>query len=159
MKATDYLAIYGAVISTIVLAWNVAWAIRMSRSRVRIGLIPSYGSSRGRSVDGYMISVANPSSVKVTLFEMTVWFERRRIAKHRHFWNRHIRRKQTPEGWGAALLSLEGYQTPLELGPGEAREFIAPADRVKDLTDGASTIRVAVRDGLMRRHFSPEASR
>lgn len=156
---TAILAVYGAIISTIVLIWNVAWAIRMSRSRVRVILIPSYGRSRGRSVDGYMISIANPSSVKVTLFELTVWFEKRRVAGHRHFWNRHVRRKQTPEGWIGMMLALEDYDTPLELAPGEAREFIAPADKVESLTDGASTIRVAVRDGLMRRHFSAEASR
>lgn len=159
MTAALIIAIYGAVLSSIVLVWNIAWAIRSSRSRLRIELIPSYGIDRGTAVDGFLVSISNPSAVRITLFEALVWRELDRHPPIRHWWNRHVRRKQTPEGWQGELLRTDNYKSPTSLGPGEAIEFIAPLEAVQAASKGTMPVRISVRDGLMRHHFTEARSR
>lgn len=152
------LAVYAAVLSTIVFIWNIVWAVRLSRSRLKIAAIPSYGMVQGKSIDGFLVSISNPSAVRVTLFEVTVWHEREKYSAVRHWWNRNIRRKTTPEGWVNDALKTENYMAPTTLGPGEAVEFIAPIDAVMAASKGNMPVKFSVRDGHMRRHFA-EASR
>ncbi len=159
LRAGDYLAIYGAVISTIVLVWNIAWAIRSSRSRLRIEIIPSYGTDRGSKLNGFLVCISNPSAVRITLFEIMIWREKHRHSALRHWWNRYVRRKQSPEGWVGDLLRTDNYQSPTSLGAGEAIEFIAPLEAVRAACDGVMPVRFSVRDGLMRRHFTKARSR
>lgn len=159
MKVTDYLAIYGAGLSTFVLIWNIGWTVRLSRSRLKIEIIPSYGLNQASSLDGFLVSVSNPSAVKVTLFEMTVWYEHKKYSAARHLWNRHVRRKSSPEGWIGGLLKTDLYAVPTTLGPGEAIEFVAPLDAVLVASSGHTTVKFCVRDGLMRRHFTSAIDR
>lgn len=69
MKITDYLAIYAAVLSTLVFAWNVA----QSRPRFRVDLVHGLETLNGKTEDGVYIIVRNVSNHDIHLANERKW--------------------------------------------------------------------------------------
>ena len=90
LKFTDYLAIYGALLSTLVFFWNVKRAI----PRVNVKLIFGLEKVHDEYEAGVFIFVQNPSSSAVHLSNISILYPYRKsgivarlshIAKFRRF--------------------------------------------------------------------------
>ena len=102
MKTTDYLAIYAAVLSTLVFFWNVL----QSRPRVRVDLVHGLEGTGDAVRSGIYIFVRNLSSHDVHLTNIDILYPYRiadlqeRLA---HLWR--FRRLPRTVGWVHSSLS------------------------------------------------------
>ena len=70
LKITDFLAIYGASLSTIIFIWSVL----RSRPKVKVRLIPGTGENGGEFQMGVCIFVQNPSAHTVHLSNISLLY-------------------------------------------------------------------------------------
>lgn len=104
MKITDYLAVYAAVLSTLVFLWNVL----QSRPRVKVDLIFGIEGSGDAVMSGVYVCVRNLSSHDIHLANIDILYPytkpswKERIA---HAW----RFKRLPKRMGWVHSSLSNY--------------------------------------------------
>ncbi len=123
---TDYLAVYAAVLSTLVFAWN----IRQARPRLRVDLLPGVeGTDEPRF--GYYITIRNASSHVVHVAAIGVMYPYVRVGLRdaiEHF--RRFRRLPRRLGWVHASLSHHGLniQCPVSIEARNSHSIFIPED-------------------------------
>ena len=103
MKVTDWLAIYGAALSTIVFAWNAF------QSRPRLKVVVVFGIEG--KVHGAHISVQNRSPHTVHLSNISILYRYRKAGLKEwlsHAWEY----KRIPRRLGWVYSSLSNYDVP-----------------------------------------------
>lgn len=152
LKITDFLAIYAAVLSSAVFAWNIL------QSRARLKVVVVYGIEKDMGI-GVHVSIQNRSSHTVHLSSVQLLHRYRKATwKERlsHVW----RFKNSPRtvGWVHSSLSNLSIEDgcPLAL---EARNshhvFIPDASLEKFLIDSVDRkIMVLVQDRIWNRVYS-----
>jgi len=102
LKITDYLAIYAAILSTLVFAWNAL----QSRPRLRVDLIFGIEGSGDAMKSGVYIFVRNLSSHDVHLSNISILYPYRTASlkeRFAHVWR--FRRLPRRLGWVHSSLS------------------------------------------------------
>lgn len=155
MELTDYLAVYGAGLSTAIAVWNYF----RSRPKVRVLLTFATGGVDGEVTGGVGISVQNPSThtAHITnvsfLYSSTVSTFRDRI-KHL------VKFKRVPRnhGWCHTALSNYGLSDgcPVSIEPGKAHWIFVPDNVIQKLLSDAISphVKVVVQDALWRNKYS-----
>ena len=155
MKLTEFLALYGAVLSTVVFAWNALAA----RPKYRVRLAFAVETKDGVTQSGLGVSVQNPSSRAVHITGMSflypisspTWWDRtKHVARYR--------RLPTELGWCHCGLSLHGIEDgcPVTIQPGASHFIIIPRSDVdRALRDARRRVlKVTVQDALWRNRTS-----
>lgn len=155
MKLTDYLAIYGAILSTMVFVWNTV----KSRAKIKVRLTHALDTEGDKSRFGLGISVQNPSShtAHITsacfLYQYTKPTISDRVSHLREF-----RRLPLRLGWASARLSLYDVEDgcPVTIEPNKSHWIFVPEEAVKTVLAKAKSpyIRVQVQDELWRNELS-----
>ncbi len=104
MKFTDYLAIYAAILSTLVFAWSVL----QSRPRIKVDIIFGIEGSGYNKKSGVYIFIRNLSSQKVHLASIDVLYAYKCVGlKERitHLW----KFKRIPRRLGWVTSNLSNY--------------------------------------------------
>lgn len=153
MKTTDWLAIYGAVISTLVFLWNV----RQSRPKLKIDAVPGIKSDKGGF--GIFVIARNQSSRPVHLasisplvdFTAPSYLERLKFVLKYKRWPRSL-------GW---VHSSFGYYDlsdgcPVIIEPGSSHEMFIPDDKVEEIlgNGGSRFFRASAQDKLWNNYYS-----
>lgn len=155
MELTDYLAVYGAGLSTAVAIWN---ALR-TQSKIRVLLTFAIESLDGKPRSGAGISIQNPSAqtAHITsvsfLYPYTTTTLRGRIKHLVEF-----KRIPRNHGWCHTSLSNFGMKDgcPASIEPGKSHWIFVPEEVVeKLLKDSVSRqFKVVVQDALWRNKYS-----
>jgi hypothetical protein len=152
---TDYLAIYGAGLSTIVAIWEYF----RSRSKVRVVLIFAVEDVEGETQHGLGISIQNPSGHTVHITNVSFLYPYRKLG----LWNRvknvvRFRRILRNDGWCHSALSLHGVedQCPVSIEPGKSHYiFVRHETLEKVLADAQPRrLKAVVQDALWRNKYS-----
>jgi hypothetical protein len=151
LDLTDYLAIYGALLSTTVFVWNAAKA----RPKVRVRLAFAVETKDGKTESGLGVSIQNPSAhtVHITavsfLYPYTQPTFRRRVE--------HVLKyKQVPWdlGWCHSSFGINDIEDgcPVSIDPGASHYVMVTQDKLElVLTDARRRIlKVSVQDALWR---------
>lgn len=155
MKMTDYLAIYAAVLSTIVFLWNIA----QSRPQVKVDFLFSINDADGKPEPGGSIIVRNHSSHDVHLANIRILYPYRHVTfKERlgHLWR--FRRWPSRVGWVHSSLSNYGIESgcPVCLEARKSFRVFIPDEKVKamlaDATEGS--LMACVQDQLWNNFYS-----
>jgi hypothetical protein len=156
---TDYLAIYGAGLSTGVAVWNVL----RTRSKIRVlltfALIGSEESSDGQPHGGIGISVQNPSANMAHVSNVSFLY-RYRVVTIREALTHLIKYKRLPFnlGWCHSSLSNYGLKDgcPISIESGKSHWIFVPEEVLEKLFDDAVSrcIKVVVQDALWRNKHS-----
>lgn len=156
MKLTDYLAIYGAILSTAVFFWNAARA--MPRFKVRLTHATNQ-TDDGEFQIGMGISIQNPSSHDVHISNVSFLYPLRKPSLRQRVWHL-IRYKSLPLSVGWCHSSLSNYEIddecPVSIEPGKSHWIFVPENIVKKVMDGAHArhLKVVVQDALWRNKYS-----
>lgn len=153
MRPTDYLALYGALLSTVVFVWNVSRAL--PKLKVRL----AHTETGSGMCTGVVASIQNHSAhpVRITRVSILLPFRSKRIRRKlvHLLWHRRWLRTI---GWYHAPLSAYGVddQCPLTVEPGHSHVVFLPADAVESLLGRAMgrQFRVVVQDALWRDTYS-----
>jgi hypothetical protein len=154
LKLTDYLAFYGAVLSTIALGWN----IRRAYSKIRVLLIFAISSD---SRHGINISIQNPSTQVVHITAVSFVYPYR-IKKAGDFVDHLVKFKRWPidSGWIHDALSNHSLDCgcPISIEPGRAHTIFVPHEVLESVFKNAvsRSLRVVVQDELWRNTYSPK---
>ncbi len=155
MRLTDFLAIYGASLSTAIAVWNYF----RTRPKIRVLLVLGVGEVEGKSQTGIYISIQNASTqpVHITnvsfLYPYASWTFRDRL-KHL------IRHKRIPRkyGWCHSSLSLHGVDDgcPISIEPGRSHGIFVRHEVLDGLLESAQSrcVKVVVQDALWRNTYS-----
>lgn len=104
MKITDYLAIYAAILSTLVFVWNVV----QSRPRIKVNLILGIEGTGDALKSGVYIFVRNMSSHDVHLANISILYPYTVVSLKE--WVAHAWRfKRLPRQLGWVHSSLSNY--------------------------------------------------
>lgn len=155
MRLTDFLAIYGAGLSTAIAVWNYFRA----RPKIRVLLILAFETVEGESQTGIGISIQNVSTQPVHianvsfLYPYTSWTFRDKL-KHFIRYKRILRNY----GWCHCSLSLYGIEDgcPVSIEPGKSHWIFVRHEVLDGLLEGARSRRVkaVVQDALWRDTYS-----
>ena len=155
MKLTDYLAIYGAALSTAVFLWNSARA----RPKIKVRLTLAIETVDNHTQTGIGISIQNPSSHTAHITNVGFLYPYRSASfwdKLRHAWQ--YKRWHSDVGWCHASLSLYGIEDgcPTSIEAGKSHWIFLPEDKLKEFLEGAvePCLRVKVQDALWRNKCS-----
>lgn len=156
MDLTKYLAIYAALLSTAVFAWNVSRA----RPKIRVKLIFAVEQVEGEYVRGVSVAVQNPSPHTVHLTNISLLYPWRRPTIKDYL--EHIFRfRRWPSRIGWVHTSLSNYDIedgcPVTLEPGTSHSVLVPEDKLEKLLEDATKRRfmAVVQDALWRNKYSP----
>ena len=127
LKFTDYLAIYAAILSTLVFSWNIL----QSRPRIKVDLIFGIEGTHDNLKSGVYIFVRNLSSQDVHLAHISILYRGTNVGlkeRFEHAW----RFRQIPRRIGWVHSSLSNYSVesgcPVRLEARKShRVFIAEA--------------------------------
>ena len=155
MKLTDYLAIYGAALSTLVFIWNAS----RSSPKVRVRLTFALETVNGLTRSGLGISVQNPSSSVAHISNVSFVYPLRRVAlyeriKHLLFYRR------LPIWIGWCHSSLANFELedgcPTSIEPAKSHWIFVPGDVVERVFADAleRKVVVEVQDALWRNKHS-----
>lgn len=155
MKFTEVLAIYAAVLSTSVFAWNVI----QSRPRIKVDLLPGVEESGDGAQHGLYIVVRNVSSQEVHLSAIDVLYPYTRVGfreRLAHLWR--FRRLPRRAGWVHTRPSYYSVDTecPKRLDLRSSHSVFLPQQSVERLlTDATSrTLRARAQDQLWNSVYS-----
>jgi hypothetical protein len=157
LKSTELLAFYGAILSTIVFAWNISRAI----PRIKVEIVFGLGEIEGKETDGVLISVQNPSPHTVHLVNISILY-RYRNAKISELFTYPFKYRKLPRTVGWASSSLSDYNVedgcPLALEPGKSHNVFVSETVLNEMFDDGdkNLIRAAVQDQLWRTKYSPK---
>lgn len=155
MKVTDYLAIYAAILSTLVFAWNIL----QSRPRIKVDLIFGIEGTGDDLKSGVYIFVRNLSSHDVhlsnieILYPYTVASLKERLA---HAW----RFKTLPKRLGWVHSSLSNYSVesgcPVCLEARKSHQVFIPEPALEEMLSGAidRVLMACVQDQLWSNIYS-----
>lgn len=154
MKLTDYLAIYGAILSTAVTAWNIFRA----RAKIRVILIFSVDKSCDDVRHGIEISIQNPSANTVHVTSVSFLYKYKRETVWHHI--KHILKfgQLSTIGWCHTDLSnfdiFDGC--PISIEPGKSHNIFVPDSALEKLLQEAVSreIKAVVQDALWRNKYS-----
>ncbi|WP_447753249.1 hypothetical protein [Sphingopyxis fribergensis] len=155
MELTDYLAIYGALLSTLVFAWNAIKA----RPTIKVRLVHSVNNAGGEVDHGVHVSIQNPSSHTVHISRASFVVPSGKasvIDKLKHVWR--YRRLPSHVGWVHASMSLYGVddRCPLSIEPGMSVGIEVPGRALRQLMLRSTepVLKIQVQDALWRNIYS-----
>lgn len=145
MKVTDWLAIYAAILSTTVFAWNVL------QSRPRLKVLIVFGIDE--QTVGAHVSVQNRSPHTVHLSNISLLFRDRQPTWKewlRHAWR--FRRVPRRLGWVSSSLSNYGIPDgcPIALEARKSHHVMIPESTLEEISrrSGSSLLVAVVQDEL-----------
>ena len=132
MKITDYLAIYAAVLSTLVFAWNVA----QSRPRFRVDLVHSLETLNGKTEDGVYIIVRNVSNHDIHLANVNFLYPSRKSSLRErisHAWK--FQRLPRRIGWVHSSLSFHAISNgcPTSIEARKSHRVFLPKNAIQEM--------------------------
>lgn len=135
MKTTDYLAIYAAVLSTIVFVWNIL----QSRPRFRLDLVIGMETQNGELQGGVYIIVRNLSNHDVHLASIGYCYQYMKPCL-REYISHAWRFKQIPRrlGWVHSDLSNHAISTgcPITIGARKSHSVFLPESVIRTMLNG-----------------------
>ena len=155
MKVTDILAIYAALLSTIVFVWNIRRAI----PRYKVEVVFGADTIDCEYVSGAYISVKNPSSHTVHLANISILYpfgKRNLFEKLKHA----LKYRRLPSFVGWCHSSLSNYdiddKCPIALEPGTSIGVFVPEDVLEKIFEDCEErlIKASVQDKLWRNKYS-----
>jgi len=153
MKLTDFLAIYGAGLSTV----TAAWSYFRTRPQVRVLLIFAFETIEGESQHGLGISIQNVSSQTVHISNVSFLYPYRRstfLGKLKHL----VRFKRIPHDDGWCYSSLDGVNDgcPTSIESGRSHWIFVRHERLEGFLEEAESrrIKAVVQDALWRNTYS-----
>jgi hypothetical protein len=151
----DYLAIYGAALSTAVAVWNYL----RSLSKVRVVLIFAIETVDDEMQQGVGISIQNPSSQTAHITNVSFLYAtgsatlRERISHVIEF-----KRLPSTLGWCHSSLSLHGVddRCPVSIEPGRSHWIFVRDEVLEEVLKNARSrhLRAVVQDALWRNKYS-----
>lgn len=157
MKVTDYLAIYGALLSTAVAFWNA----QRAKSKIRVLLTFAIDTFEGKTQSGLGISVQNPSAHSVHITDVSFLYPLQTVSVLDRF-KHMLEFKRLPRHQGWCHTSLSNYQVedscPATIEPGQSHWIFVPSEALERLfTDVKSRrLKAVVQDALWRNKYSKE---
>lgn len=156
MRLTDYLATYGAILSTAVFLWN---AVRsLPRFRIRIAYA---GEGRGESFrSGVGISIQNPSSQPVHINVVSLVYPYRHVGLLERVRDAlRFPRMILRNGWCHVGLSIHDVddECPATIEPGKSHYIFVSDEVLAEVFDSAlrREFRATAQDALYRNIYSP----
>lgn len=165
MKVTEILAIYAALLSTIVFVWNIIRTI----PRVKIEVIFGTDKIKGEYVSGAYISIKNPSPHTVHLSNVDILYPYKKnklidLVMHT------LKYRRLPLSVGWVHSNLSNYEIddgcPLALEPGKSHGILVPESTLEKIFEDSERkeIKAVVQDQLWRNKYSrkfeyPESGR
>lgn len=155
LKITDYLAIYAAILSSVVFLWNVI----QSSPRFKVDLLFGVDTVEGMTKSGVSVVIRNTSSHDIHLAAIGILYPYRRVStKERllHLW----RYKRWPHRAGWCQTNLSNYSIrdgcPMCLEARKSHHVLVPKEVVeKILSDAAQGNFIAtVQDQLWNNVYS-----
>lgn len=155
LKVTDYLAIYAAILSSVVFLWNVL----QSRPRFKVDLLFGVGTVDGVTTSGISIVVRNTSSHDIHLAAISLAYPYTKVgAKERllHLW----RYKRWPRRLGWCRISLSNYSIkdgcPMCLEARKSHHVLVPKEIVEKVLSEATRddIIATIQDQLWNNVYS-----
>lgn len=155
LKITDYLAIYAAILSSIVFLWNVL----QSRPRLKVDLLFGVETVDDETTTGISVVVRNNSSHEIHLAAIGLLYPYTRVdLKERllHLW----RYKQWPRRVGWCHTSLSNYSIkdgcPMCLEARKSHHVLVPKAVVEKILSEATrdNLIAAVQDQLWNNVYS-----
>jgi hypothetical protein len=153
---TDGLALYAAVLSTVIFGWEIVRA----RPKVKVALILGDEGSGENARSGVYIFVRNPSSspVHVTNISVLYPFQRTNLKDALEHMFR-FRRLPLTLGWTHSSLHFHDVEhgCPVSVEPGKAHQVFMPDSVVEDLLKDAvrRELRAVAQDQLWNNAYSP----
>ncbi len=151
MKITEFLAIYAAVLSSIVFVWNYIRAI----PRIKVTMV--CGNAEGGRTGTYIV-VRNPSAHAVHLRSVTLLyrFKKRRLKDYRDAVRvyKHIPRRLGWVSWDHNFADRD----PVSVEPGKAYEVFIPHTEFEQIFRNAvdRKLMAAAQDQLWNNYYSRE---
>jgi len=155
LKLTDYLAIYGAALSTAVFIWNTSRA----RPKIKVRIAFAVDTIDGVTDHGIGVSVQNPSAHTAHITSVSFVYPWRRTTVRERF-EHLVRFKRLPFriGWCHSVLSNYSVddRCPTSIEPGKSHWIFVPDAVLQQLLDDAikRTFVVQVQDALWRNKTS-----
>lgn len=155
MNLTDYLAIYGASLSTFVAGWN---AVRVL-PKIRVQLVDATDDFGGILHNGIGISVQNPSSHAIHITSIAILYPyTNATVRDRVKYMIQYKRVPLRVGWVLSVLSNHGIADgcPTTIEPQKAHWVFVPNSALENISPSASVIRLraVVQDALWREKYS-----
>lgn len=155
LKIGDWIAIYAAIISSIVFFWNVI----QSRPRLKIDLLFGVETIQGVTTSGASIIVRNTSSHDVHLGSIGLLYPVSNFnAKESIVHMLRYRRWPSRIGWCHTSLSLYGKEDgcPMRLEARKSHHVLVSKDIVEQILSGAKhpTLVAKVQDQLWNNLYS-----
>lgn len=155
MRLTEYLAIYGALLSTIVAMWSIV----RSLPKIRVLLIYASEEPEGEIQHGIGISIQNPSTCVAHITNVSFLYRYKNsnfIEQIKHYIE--YKRISRCVGWCHSSLSDYGIKDgcPVSIEPGKAHWIFIPGEALEELFEDATSreLRVVVQDELWRNKYS-----
>lgn len=157
MKITEYLAIYAAVLSTLVFLWNVL----QSKPKIKVDLIFGIEGQGDQLRSGAYIFVRNLSSHDVHLSNFSILYPYRKAGlKERlvHLW----KYKRMPKRIGWVTSSLSNYSIedgcPIRLAARKSYSVFIPDTSIEAMLTDAThrSLMGCVQDQLWQNTYSRE---
>lgn len=152
---TELVAIYAAILSTVVFFWSV----RNSKPQFRVDLAIGIDTIDGKVVSGLHISLKNPSPRVVHITCVSITYKWQHTTWRDVVWDA-IKHKRIPRNVGWIYSALENYDIddscPLELEPGKSHEVLIPEKIVDQILADAldRKIKASAQDQLWRERHS-----
>lgn len=154
-RVTQYLALYGAALSTFVFLWNVARA----RPKIRVKLSPGVDTVNGELVSGLHVSVQNVSAHTVHLSNVSILYPYTAVGlkdRLRHLFK--FRRLPRRIGWVHTSLSNFELEDgcPISLDARKSHGFLIPDDALNSMLGDAirKEVRAVAQDELWANTYS-----
>ncbi len=155
MQLTEFLAIYGATLST----GTAVWSYFRAKPQVRVRLVFALETVEGELKSGVGISIQNVSALPVHMTHVSLLYPYKRST----FGDKLgylIRFKQIPRhgGWCHSSLSLSGVEDgcPVSIEPGKSHWIFVRNEVLYRLLEEATSrrIRAVAQDALWRNTYS-----
>lgn len=152
---TDYLAIYAAVLSTIVFLWNVL----QSRPRIKVDLVFGIEDKDGKIKSGVYVFVRNLSSHDVYLANINVLYPYKKVSFKEQLMHA-VKYRRVPRRSGWVHASLDNYSVesgcPVRLESRKSHQVLIPDAVVEEMLETASQRRLiaCVQDQLWNEVYS-----
>ena len=155
MKITEFLAIYGAVVSTAVFAWNVT----ASRAKIAVTLTGGIDQSGEELQSGVYLSIQNPSPHTVHVNSVSLVYPYRKVTlleKIAHLFR--YRRLDRYIDWVHNGLVFDGIETglPVSIEPRQSHSIFIPENVIWEMLnkEGATVFAAVAQDALWRNKYS-----
>lgn len=155
LKLTDYLAVYGAALSTLVFVWNA----RKSTPQIRVRIAYAVDTVDGETKGGIGISIQNPSTSTAHITGVSFVYPWRRGALRDRFIHL-VKYKRLPVRIGWCHTALSNFdlsdECPASIEPAKSHWIFVPKEVVEKLLSDAYERRfvVQVQDALWRNKYS-----